>query len=309
MPKSNERGFVLVFPVLIVGAILLLSFTFSSFKSRNNVDTTAVLSESDDDGGDGDNSGTGSSSSGSSSTSETSKPSSLPESSTPKPESEVQSSTPKPQFFSSTKAVKFNSKEQELKNKKINQSPKPTPKTSPKPSQTIKPEKTPEAEIEDEIEDEDEKDFGLGESSTPQPMKVKIEVKDGIEHFEVENANVSISKEGPVKVDEKTGELTITTPSGEKTVAFLPEDAIENILGSNSVNELEINSETGKTELKLTINSNGVPVYEVEGIKKGRFLGVFNVNIKKTVQISAIDGAEGSVTVSGFDKFLDLLSL
>lgn len=304
MPKRNEAGFVLIFPVLVVGAILLLSFTFSSFKSHNNISTSAVLSESSGSGDEDNEDKSGSEDSDS----ETPKPT-VVESSAPKATSEVATQSPKPQFFSSTKAVKFNSKEQELKKKTLSQSPKPTPKISPKPSQTIKPEKTPEAEIENEIEDENEKDFGLGESSTPQPMKVKIEVKDGIEHFEVEKANVSLSEKNPVKVDEKTGELTITTPNGEKAVTFLPEDAIENILGSNSVNELEINSETGKTELKLTINSNGVPVYEVEGIKKGRFLGVFSVNIKKTVQISAIDGAEGSVTVSGFDKFLDLLSL
>jgi len=305
MPKSDERGFVLIFPVLVVGAILLLSFTFSSFKSQNNLNTSAVLSESSGSSEDSDEDKSGSDDSNS----ETPK-ATVAESSEPKATSVASLQSPKPQFFSSTKTVKFNSKEQELKKKSIlNQSPKPTPKTSPKPSQTIRPEKTPEIEIENETDDDNDKDSDLSESSTPQPIRVKIELKDGIEHFEAEKVNVNLSRNNPVKVDDKTGELTITTPSGEKTVTFLPEDAVANILGSNSVNELEINSETGKTELKLTINSNGVPVYEVEGIKKGRFLGVFSVNIKKTVQISAIDGAEGSVTVSGFDKFLDLLSL
>lgn len=314
MPKSNNRGFVLIFPVLVVAAILLLSFTFSSIKNDTSNNNLSVLSESTSGGDDSDNSGSGSASSGSGSSnsgsdssSESPKPSTASSSETSKPIVETKIETPKPGLFTTTTKVQFSKKAPELK-----KSPKPN--GSPKPGSTFKPVETrkPEPTHKPEVEDEDEiehlaKQTPLG---TPNSQRITIESENEEEHhFEEDASRVVFSNEIPVNVDQQTNELTVTTPTGDKTLGLLPDDAVKNIINSDSVSEVSKDPNTGKSELRLTINSNGVPVYEVEGIKKGRFLGVFNVNIKKTVQISAIDGAEGSVTVSGFDKFLDLLSL
>ncbi len=298
MPKSSEKGFVVIFPVIVVAAVLVLGFTVSNFKQKT--ETSAVLSESSSNSGS--NSGSGGHSEDDDSEANESTPVPGTTSETARP-SESPKLSPRPDIFVSTKTLQFNDKKQNVKTLK---------RATPKPEKTLRPEQTrkPEATHSPEVED-DEKEIETHSpkpSGVPQEFRVVLTQNSGKSSFNQEKSRVLLSEDLPVEIDEDEQTLTVETANGKEVIGLAPDDALRNVIDSGSVSRVDANPETGLSELKLTFNSNGVPVYEMEGVKEGRFLGVFNVKIKKTVQISAIDGAEGSVTVSGFDRFLDLFS-
>lgn len=291
--RSFEKGFAPLIPVLVVAAILLLSFSIKNFQNQTGSinGKTSVLSESDSGGGSDSgkggsdssgSSGGGSSTSGSGSTSTSGSGAS------------GETKTTAPTFTTGRTSVQTTSRlESEIKT--------PEPSEKPEKIETPEPKETPEAEIETEVETEI-KDGTLS-------AKIKIRSGTNKSEFEQEGSNVQVQGGLPVNVNKTTDELTVTTPAGVKTVTVLPDTAVQNILGAGIVSQVASDSATGKNAVTLTTDANGNLIYEINGVKFEKLLGLINVGIDKTAQVSATNGQVGTISQSFLSRLLDILSI
>lgn len=125
----------------------------------------------------------------------------------------------------------------------------------------------------------------------------------------------------PLSVSPTTGQLFVTTPSGTKIVAILPEQAIENMIEAGVLTRTEepqtpptlIGSGTaqvlssGSSSIVLTELINQ-PTYEIRGIKEQKMLGIIPVDIKIKTFVSATDGSLLKIQEDFLTRILDFLS-
>lgn len=161
----------------------------------------------------------------------------------------------------------------------------PEAKDTPEPKDTLEPK---QVEMEAEIKD------GSGEA------KIKIQNGDKNFEFQKDGTNVQVQGNFPLSVNPTTNTLTVTTPAGSKTVDTLPSQAVQSLISQGI-----ISTQSG---ILLTTDANGQPVYTVVGVKTEKLLGIFNVSIDKTSQVSAQSGQILSTNQSNLSKILDLLS-
>ncbi len=173
--------------------------------------------------------------------------------------------------------------------------------------ETPEPKETPE--IKDQNEDEDEQELELEDET-------EFEVHEGTEAARVkigkrENKFVFFEQrfgaesEFPVSVNKATRELTIQTPQGTRVVAILPDTAVENMLGQNVIDKV---LGTGGRIVEVKIDANGNVFYEISGAKNEKFLGVFNVLVPKTLDVSGQTGNLTKVNQDPLSQLLDALS-
>lgn len=121
----------------------------------------------------------------------------------------------------------------------------------------------------------------------------------------------------PLSIDLATNTLSINTPSGVKTVAVLPDQAVQNLIaanvisrigGSAIVDEVIKNNLSTISEIITLGERNGVPVYEINGVSDQKLLGFIPVQIQKTAAVSAQTGEVVSTDLSLGGRLLDLLS-
>lgn len=120
----------------------------------------------------------------------------------------------------------------------------------------------------------------------------------------------------PISIDLETRAMTITTPAGTKTVAILPEQAIEKArIAANlteTVNQDWPVTAYPKTETEDVLELTTIedqPVYKVPGVSAKRFLGLIPVSIKKTVIVSAETGDLIDTETSLFNQVLDAITI
>lgn len=139
----------------------------------------------------------------------------------------------------------------------------------------------------------------------------------GAERFVIQRGATGAVTNFPLSIDLATNTLTVNTPSGEKTVTVLPDQAVRNLIAANVVNRLGGQAivdavKTGNlasiSQLILLGEQNGVPVYEINGISDQRLLGFIPIAIKKTVTVSAETGTVVSTQQSLGNRILDLLA-
>lgn len=162
------------------------------------------------------------------------------------------------------------------------------------PEDTAEPQETSEPEHEDEVETEAEVEQ---EGNT---IKLKIKSSDGEFQFEQEGSHIQTQANFPVSVDAVTRELTITTPAGVKTVTVLPDQAVANLIANGFL--------SSQTNVEIETDEANEPVYQIEGVKFEKFLGLFNAGIEKTIKVSAKSGEILATNQSIFNRILDLLS-
>lgn len=167
-----------------------------------------------------------------------------------------------------------------------------------KPEVESSPEASNEAEIADnEVETETEVEVeSAGE-------KVKVKLVKGKDKFEIKGENVNFLTGFPVSVDKTTGELTITTPAGVRTVAVLPEQAVENMLKNHTLDEV-----TSPTNNISVHDKNGHLEFQIEGVKNEKLLGVVDVKVPKSFEVSAENGTVLTTNQSLLSRILDLIS-
>lgn len=133
----------------------------------------------------------------------------------------------------------------------------------------------------------------------------------------IERLNTQALTALPLSVDLETNELTVTTPAGERVVAVLPDQAVQNMLAANVIDRIggqelvnlvrQGGIETLDQVIQLSLQ-NGVAVYEIAGIKDHRLLGFFPVTTDVTVTISAETGEVVDTEQSFLDTVVDIFS-
>ncbi|OGK18708.1 hypothetical protein A3D80_01265 [Candidatus Roizmanbacteria bacterium RIFCSPHIGHO2_02_FULL_40_13b] len=172
------------------------------------------------------------------------------------------------------------------------------------------------AEQEDgtEVELEDDAIFKIEERLATDQIKIAT---DEANRFIIQRGTAGAVSEFPLSIDLATNTLIINTPSGQKNVAVLPDQAVQNLLIANIVSRLGgstvVNSfRTGETSTLAQVitlgEQNGVPIYEINGISDQKLLGIIPVTIEKTIDVSAETGGVVSTQVSFVNQMLDLLS-
>ncbi len=172
-----------------------------------------------------------------------------------------------------------------------------------------------ELEIEDDEDTDDDEGSGSAEPEATESVRPGQKIRTNF----------------PITVNPVTGEKTVTTPGGVKTI-ILPEVAIQNMIkagfpvvlppeddpgeatpsapegtpsGSTGSAGLIVDSEA---QIQLT-EENGELVYEIPAVKEEEFLGVFDVKIKVRGVVSAQNGEILKLKKSIFDAILDFLSV
>lgn len=140
--------------------------------------------------------------------------------------------------------------------------------------------------------------------------RVYLDGKDNVLGTETAKGNPKIATEGgkpgfisnkdgaisafPLKIDKTTNSLIVTTPSGEKTVTVLPDAAIKNMLASKVISYVISAPSTGELastdKLVTLVEKDGVLVYEIDGVREHKFLGLIPLKSKVKAFVSAENG-------------------
>ncbi|MEA2020783.1 MAG: hypothetical protein U9M98_03690 [Patescibacteria group bacterium] len=165
---------------------------------------------------------------------------------------------------------------------------------------------------------------------------------DGVS-YEIIRNRTAAKTHFPLSVNLNSNELIVTTPSGEKVVTVLPDEAVENMLAANvldqiggkgALNWLETTLEStptaeestpassleatepgvltegaGESEIELTQTSEGVLAYEIPGIKQKKLFGLFDVTLDRVVVVSAETGELLGVRESLIQRLVSILSV
>lgn len=153
-------------------------------------------------------------------------------------------------------------------------------------------------ELERELEDEE----------------IKISSEDG--ELEIEHNAVRARVGFPLSIDPVSRDLIVNTPAGERTLAVLPDEAMRKLFALGILTQTASSSAApadasasgvlaSSAELKI---ANGNLVYEVQGEKHEKFLGVVPVTLERTVTVSALSGEVLSQTQSVLTTILSFLS-
>ena len=98
----------------------------------------------------------------------------------------------------------------------------------------------------------------------------------------------------PLKVDQATGSLSVTTPKGEKVVTVLPDAAIKNMLASkvmSYVTSVPAGGELASTNKLVTLTEkDDLLVYEIDGVREYKLLGFISLKSKVKALVSAENG-------------------
>lgn len=174
-----------------------------------------------------------------------------------------------------------------------------SPSSTPKVERKVENEtETPKPEI-PELENETELEVAEGTEAA----KVKIASREG--KFIFFEQKFGGESEFPVSINKTTRELTITTPAGVRTVTVLPDTAVENMLAQNEIDRvIGINGQI----VEVKVGPDGNLIYEIKGAKNEKFLGLINVSIPKTLDVSTQNGQLLGVSQSPIDRFLELIS-
>lgn len=301
-PASKNKGAIQLIPLIIL-ALIVVGFTAVKNNEKKQASSEKVLSKGSDDGGSSGSSGPGSSRSGggesrdsdsSSETSSTTSISTSPKSTArPQPTSEVEDEDEdetRPEFTrirveenkTRLERVFFENgvkKKVELRNEngRVRVRIKTETADGVETSQTL------------DLRPEDGR------------VTLKIEV-DGIEksvtvrsladRFVIEQDGFEVPTNFPITVDTELNTITVETPAGIVNVRELPASAIQNLVDTNVLDEVESTELAEPEEEK----SSEEVVYRVEGIQKARLLGVFSVDAPILAEVSAATGEQTFVS-------------
>lgn len=289
--RANQKGYVALLPVLLVGAVFVLVVTFGNSSMKNiSLVQSEVLSESttgdeeDREDVDGED--------------------------TPKPYG-----TPEPYETNEPEIDPIDPKPIETLKPRYTEKPQktlaPRPSKKPERQKTLKPTKSPvvKVEIEDENEEEHEFEYEVEETLPEGSRSAKVTIQRSGENVKLRQdfTSARVQKDLPIEVDDNTNQLTITTPSGSHPVAILPETAADKLV-ENGVVETVLKDDSGRNDVRVSADANGEPIYTVKGLEVKKLLGLFNVNVEKIAQVSMTDGSIVKIDQSFVSKLLDFLS-
>lgn len=124
--------------------------------------------------------------------------------------------------------------------------------------------------------------------------------------------NLGAVSKFPLQVDPQTNALIVTTPAGAKTVTILPDEALNNLLASRLITEIDSSNTQGSlASLNRVVDLeelNGVLVYKVSGKRKNLVFGILPVKTSVMAYVSAQDGKVIQSSQSFFGRILNRIS-
>lgn len=139
----------------------------------------------------------------------------------------------------------------------------------------------------------------------------------GADSFVIQRGAAGAVTNFPLSIDLATNTLTVNTPSGTKSVAVLPDQAVQNLIaakvvsrigGEAIVNEAQNNNLSSISQLVMLGERAGVPIYEINGIADEKLLGFIPVEIQKNVVVSVDTGEVVEINKSFVPTILDVFS-
>lgn len=121
----------------------------------------------------------------------------------------------------------------------------------------------------------------------------------------------------PLQINLNTNELIASTSAGVKTLTILPDQAVQNMIAANIIsklNPLDVASQaklgniTSVQDIVTLGERNGLPVYEINGLKEQRLLGFIPLTVQTKVFVSAETGQAVAQEQSLLANIIDLLS-
>ena len=163
---------------------------------------------------------------------------------------------------------------------------------------------------EEELEDQDR--LRIREREDENEFEVEAGEEEG--EFVVRRGQTTAHTRFPLSINLLTNELVVTTPAGERVVTVLPDQAVQNMLGANVIDQLQAAVASPGAALAagtITLGERqGVPVYEIAGIRHHKFLGFIPVQTQVTAVVSAETGElVGTEDVSLVEQVVSLLSV
>ena len=200
-----------------------------------------------------------------------------------------------------------------------------------------------EVEDEEELENDEldvEVETGDGEE------EINVELKGNKFVFNESEASIEATSKFPLSINIATNELMVTTPKGTKIVTVLPQQAVDNMIrvghvdvidptpdgeespspepsespsvspeasgspeasASPEVSEAPESTETETTTVTLE-EENGQLIYVFSGKSKQKFLGIFTVQVPRTLKVSAEDGSLVGIQQNVLATLLDAFS-
>lgn len=167
-----------------------------------------------------------------------------------------------------------------------------------------------ENEAGEEEELGEQKLLRIREREDKDEIEVEVGGKEG--EFVVRRGQTQARTNFPLSINLATNELVVTTPAGEKVVTVLPDQAVQNMLAANVIDQIE-ESTSGASLVRgiITLGERqGMPVYEIAGVRNHRFLGFIPVQTQVTAVVSAETGElVATEDVSLIEQAIGLLSV
>lgn len=156
-----------------------------------------------------------------------------------------------------------------------------------------------ENEAGEEEELGEQKLLRIREREDKDEIEVEVGGKEG--EFVVRRGQTQARTNFPLSINLATNELVVTTPAGERVVTVLPDQAVQNMLAANVIDQTGI----------ITLGERqGVPVYEIPGVKHRKLLGFIPVTVEQTAVVSAETGElVATEDVSLIEQAIGLLSV
>ena len=116
----------------------------------------------------------------------------------------------------------------------------------------------------------------------PEMEKLTISILSG--KFGLEQKGITATTEFPINIKSKKGELSVSTPSGERLVLILPRLAVDTALRAKSISYL-----SGQDAVQL-VERGGELAYSIDGVKSLNFFNIFKHQVPVRPFISATTG-------------------
>lgn len=145
-----------------------------------------------------------------------------------------------------------------------------------------------------------------------------VTVSTSGDQFVIQRNDVGALAHFPLSIDLSTNTLTVSTPAGERAVTILPDQAVQNMLAANVIDQLGGSAFTQLVRenpglplgqiVRLIQTQQGLLAYEIPGVRQQRLLGFIPVTITTTAIVSAETGELLTTQSSFLNLLLDLVS-
>ena len=127
----------------------------------------------------------------------------------------------------------------------------------------------------------------------------KLAIRKGTESFVLENKGISAKTNYPLNVNPKNASISVTTPSGDRLLSILPNDAYQGLLKAKVISRL-------KESLSL-VEENQSLLYKVKGEKSINFFNIYEYRFDVSASLSASTGEILKVEAPVWQKALSFI--